>query len=137
MTSLGKLKPSTRGPSEKSVEKYFKEQIEFHLGGKAFKFTSPGTRGMPDRIVFLPDGYCLLVELKKPKSATRKAQQMIHKMLNRMGHQVFVVNSKEAVDKFIDFLITSPEEEKTNGDHAVQDVQTEEDVVAVDSGDQV
>ena len=34
-------------------------------GGKAYKFTSPGNSGVPDRLVVLPEGRIGFVELKQ------------------------------------------------------------------------
>lgn len=38
---------------ENELEKKFRERIK-DLGGKAYKFVSPGTAGVPDRLVVLP-----------------------------------------------------------------------------------
>ncbi|MDU2112388.1 MAG: VRR-NUC domain-containing protein, partial [Clostridiales bacterium] len=41
--------------SEKEIEAYLRIRIK-KLGGIAYKFTSPGNDGVPDRIVLLPKG---------------------------------------------------------------------------------
>ena len=48
---------------EKDIEKLFRDEIK-KAGGKAYKFTSPGNDGVPDRIVMLPGGHIVFVELK-------------------------------------------------------------------------
>lgn len=48
---------------EKTLERKLKERVK-KLGGLCWKFTSPGTAGVPDRIVVLPDGQIIFVELK-------------------------------------------------------------------------
>ena len=48
---------------EKEIEKYFVWTVE-RMGGKTWKFTSPGRKGVADRIACLPDGTTWFVELK-------------------------------------------------------------------------
>lgn len=36
------------------------------LGGKAYKWVSPGVRGVPDRIAILPGGRVIFIEVKRP-----------------------------------------------------------------------
>ena len=36
------------------------------LGGKAYKWVSPGTPGVPDRIAILPGGKVIFIEGKRP-----------------------------------------------------------------------
>mgnify|MGYP001603998362 CR=1 FL=1 len=50
---------------ESGIEKRLKKEIE-KIGGKALKFVSPGVIGVPDRIVLLPHGKIIFVELKAP-----------------------------------------------------------------------
>lgn len=57
---------------ESKIEKRLKKEIEL-LGGKAMKFISPGEAGVPDRIVLLPEGHVIFVELKAPGKKTKKA----------------------------------------------------------------
>ena len=48
---------------EKQVEEKLRQAIKA-MGGIAYKFTSPGNIGVPDRIVLLPGGRVWFVELK-------------------------------------------------------------------------
>ncbi len=41
-------------------------------GGKAYKFTSPGNSGVPDRLVVLPEGRIGFVELKQGGGNSRE-----------------------------------------------------------------
>lgn len=84
---------------EKQIEQKLKEQIE-SLGGKAFKFISPGNSGVPDRIVLL-NGQCYFVELKKPGSKPRPLQKVIHEQFKQLGFHVYVISSLEEVEEFI------------------------------------
>ena len=49
---------------EKDIEKILVEQVR-KLGGRAYKWVSPGNDGVPDRIVIFPGRQPVFVELKK------------------------------------------------------------------------
>ena len=51
------------GMKESEVERHFVWAVE-RAGGKTWKFTSPGRKGVADRIACLPDGQTWFVELK-------------------------------------------------------------------------
>lgn len=88
---------------EKDIEKYLKEKVE-KLGGLCLKWVSPGTTGVPDRILILPEGITIFVELKTDIGQLSDRQKvMIQKILGRKG-RVYVVNSKEEVDTLITIL---------------------------------
>lgn len=70
-------------------------------GGQAYKWTSPGSAGVPDRIVILPGGYVFFVELKRPGGEVRPVQKAQLGRLRRMGCNVWVLYGVEDV---IDFL---------------------------------
>lgn len=86
---------------EQKIELYLKRQVE-SIGGKAYKFTSPGVRGVPDRIVILPGGKIFFIELKAPGKKLRPLQEAIHKQLIKLGCNVLTIDSKEMVDRFIE-----------------------------------
>ena len=48
---------------EKDVEKKLIRGIK-KLGGRAYKWVSPGNAGVPDRIIIMPEGRIYFVELK-------------------------------------------------------------------------
>ena len=48
---------------EKDIEKILVDGVK-GIGGRAYKWVSPGNNGVPDRIVFLPGGRIIFVELK-------------------------------------------------------------------------
>lgn len=88
---------------EKDIEKYFVRRVR-DAGGKAYKFVSPGNNGVPDRMVCLPGGRAVFVELKAPGKSPRPMQ--IHQIgiLREFGFRVEIVDSKESADKFISSL---------------------------------
>jgi len=86
---------------ERDVESYLGRQVE-RLGGRCVKFIPDIDNGMPDRIVMLPRGVLIWVELKNgTEEEARKLQQMQHRKLRRLGQRVEVVQTKEAVDALL------------------------------------
>ena len=89
-------KPKKR---EKSIESYLKEQVE-KLGGKCYKFESPGTAGMPDRIVVYK-GCIVFIETKRPGAKPRKLQEERLKELRAQHVPAFSIDTKDKVDRLI------------------------------------
>lgn len=85
---------------ESTVEQYFIRKVR-EAGGYQRKFVSPGVKGVPDRIAVL-GGWVAFVELKAPGKPLRADQAREHIKLRAAGANVFVIDSKEAVDYFID-----------------------------------
>ena len=88
---------------EKDIEKYLIHKVS-SLGGKAYKFTSPNNKGVPDRIVILPNGIIYFIELKNEKGKLSKLQEYQMKTLIELGCNCKVINSKIEVDNFIESL---------------------------------
>lgn len=84
---------------ESKIEKEFRLKVEA-IGGKAFKFQSPSNNGVPDRIV-LYKGRSYFVELKSPGKDLRPLQKAISRRFNRLGFNVYVIDSIEKVGDFI------------------------------------
>lgn len=85
---------------ESTIEKRFKEEIK-KRGGRSLKFVSPGMRGVPDQIVFLPGAKTILVELKAPGEDLRVLQAKRAREFIALGYQFFKVDSYEAIDRFV------------------------------------
>lgn len=95
---------------EGKVEDYFVTQCEAN-GALVRKLAYIGRRGAPDRMVVWPaDGkdfyYGSLpdidfVELKAPGQKPDPHQEREHERLRALGCNVFVIDSKEAVDRYI------------------------------------
>lgn len=92
---------------ESSVENYMISKVRA-AGGECLKWVSPGTNGVPDRIVFLPGGVIKLVELKAEGERPRKLQKAIHRRLEKLGVPVAVIDSNEGVDAFMSEVGCSP-----------------------------
>ncbi len=89
---------------ESVIESYMRDQVRA-LGGKAYKFVSPGNAGVPDRLVCLPGGRVAFVELKAPGGKPTALQMARHRELNKLGHTVMILDSKPAVDEFVKGLM--------------------------------
>ena len=87
--------------NEKDVESYLVDGVR-KLGGRAYKFTSPGNAGVPDRLVCLPGGLIYFVETKAPGKTERKLQTKVQEQLRALGCIVFgSVDSCHAVDELL------------------------------------
>ena len=60
---------------EKDVEKILVDEVR-RLGGRAYKWTSPGNAGVPDRIVIMPGRQPIFVELKADGGVLSALQQV-------------------------------------------------------------
>lgn len=74
------------------------------LGGKAYKFVSPGNVGVPDRIIVMPDGLLLFVELKTETGRLSKMQERQIAELNQRNIPVQVLYGLEHVNGFLQQL---------------------------------
>ena len=81
---------------EKKIEQRLMKVVR-QSGGLCPKFVSPGTAGMPDRIVMLPGGQLSFVEVKAPGKKTRCLQEKRHKQLQELGFRVFVLDCMEQI----------------------------------------
>ena len=71
-------------------------------GGVCWKFTSPGTAGVPDRIVLMPSGRIGFVEVKAPGETPRPLQRSRLKLLRRLGFKAFVLDNTSDIPKIIE-----------------------------------
>ena len=94
---------------EKEIENRLKRKLKGHA--LVLKFVSPGTLGVPDRIV-IHNGNVLFVELKAPGKQLRPAQQAVKRLMESHGASVAVIDSYEAVDELVEALRGS---ESANG----------------------
>jgi len=68
-------------------------------GGMCLKWT--GAVGVPDRIVVLPAGKVVFVEVKAAKGRLSPMQTLMHNKLRALGARVEVVWSDNDVDEFL------------------------------------
>ena len=106
----GQLVPVETRPKrelEESVESYLVRRVR-ELGGEVRKVQWVGRKGAPDRLVLLPGARGGCVELKRPGLAAKfphnaheRQQHEEHERMRRMGQQVYVIDSKDAVDALL------------------------------------
>lgn len=86
---------------ESSIEARLRDKVRDELDGKAFKFVSPGSNGVPDRLILLPGGRTIFCELKAPGKRPTPQQLRVHGYLRSLGFPVFVIDSMAGVDDLI------------------------------------
>jgi len=82
---------------EQTIERYLVNRIK-QLGGTCEKFLSPNRRSVPDRIVILPGGEVIFVEMKAPGKKPTPLQAKDHTLRRALGCAVLVLDSKKGVD---------------------------------------
>lgn len=89
---------------ESEIEKYLRKRVRDN-DGLCWKFVSPGTAGVPDRIVVLKKRI-YFVELKAPSKRMRKLQEYRRAQLEASGQLVLLVDTKSKVEDFIKAVMT-------------------------------
>lgn len=91
---------------EANVEKYLIKYVK-DKGGLCLKFLSASMRGLPDRVVLLPQGKIFFVELKAKGKKPRPEQTRVHKLFSSLGVKVYTADSKESVRSVVDEVYSS------------------------------
>jgi len=84
---------------ERHIERALVRSVE-RLGGTCEKFTSPGRRSVPDRLVTMPGGAIIFVEVKTPGKRPTPMQERDHARRRAMGCDVRVIDTMEAANAF-------------------------------------
>lgn len=84
--------------SEKVIEKYLIEQAEAN-GLLCLKYSNSNMVGYPDRLLVLPGGSVVWVELKSKGRKPTKIQQIRIAGLRNRGHYVWVIDNRKSVDE--------------------------------------
>jgi len=85
---------------ESDIERRLTQGVK-KLGGKAYKFVSPGNVGVPDRLVVLPGGIILFAELKAEGGRVSPNQTLQMGILRNLGAEVHEVWGRDGVDGFL------------------------------------
>lgn len=85
---------------ESEIEQHFVWAVEV-AGGKAYKFTSPGNRGVADRVACLPDGSTWFVELKTRGGRLSELQKLFAQDMSRLRQRYVALWTKEQIDKWL------------------------------------
>ena len=86
---------------EKHIERKLVAAVKAR-GGICPKWVSPGFDGVPDRLVFLPMKKFGMVELKAPGEKPRPLQVSRHKLLQRLGFKVYVLDNLDDIQEVLD-----------------------------------
>ena len=86
---------------EKDIEKVLVAEVR-KLGGRAYKWVSPGNGGVPDRIVVFPDRPPVFVELKAENGKLSVLQTAQLRRLQDMGQDVRVLRGIQEVEQFLE-----------------------------------
>lgn len=100
---------------ESSIERRFVAGVK-RAGGLALKFVSPGHSGVPDRLVLLPGGRIVFVELKTETGTLSPLQIETHNQLRKLGCEVRTLYGKSYVEGFLE-EIKGRESYPVNGTH--------------------
>lgn len=87
-------------PREATVEASFVRALKRH-GLTTLKLNLQGNRGWPDRLVLLPGGRCVFIELKRPGGKARALQLHVHAKLRALGFEVAVCDNAVAAAAFV------------------------------------
>ena len=84
---------------ESEIERHFIWTVE-RMGGITYKFTSPGRKGVADRIACLPDGSTWFVELKTKGGRLSPLQKMFAADMAALNQKYACLWTKEQVNEF-------------------------------------
>ena len=86
---------------EKQIEQRLVKAVKAQ-NGMCPKLVSPGTDGMPDRMVLLPDGKLSFVEVQAPGEKPRPLQIRRHEQLRKLGFRVAVLDDPEQIPSILE-----------------------------------
>ena len=89
--------------SEKALERYLTHAAQAS-GLPCLKYTNANMAGYPDRILLLPGGAGVWVELKSRGRKPTRLQAIRHEALRAIGHRVEVIDGPEAIDALLEGL---------------------------------
>ena len=112
---------------EREIEKRLVTVVKNH-GGLCLKLASPGTIGVPDRIIIYPNGVVGFAELKRPGAAPRPLQQYWLEQLRKMGLPARAIDSKsEAVNFALMLKLESLRKRTDNNIQRILEMQRQRD----------
>jgi hypothetical protein len=98
--------PPTARELESALEAHFTKAVRAKLGGRTSKL-APTEKGIPDRMVMLPGGRIILVELKTNIGRLSEAQKLWHYRAAELGTNVVVLAGRAEIDAWINAQLPS------------------------------
>jgi len=86
--------------NESRIERHLVEGVR-KLGGMCVKFVSPGTPGVPDRIIITATGKIIFAELKTETGRLAKIQRYTIEQMQKRGADVRVVKGLDEVKQLL------------------------------------
>ena len=86
---------------ESTIERHLVDGVK-KLGGMCLKFTSPGTPGVPDRLIITATGRIMFAELKTETGRLSKIQRYTVEQMQKRGADVRVVKGMDSVKALLD-----------------------------------
>lgn len=86
--------------TEKEIERILVTGVR-DLGGRAYKWVSPGNAGVPDRIVIFPGQAPIFVELKTESGKLTRLQEVQIRRLQDLQQRVQVLHGEKEVRMFL------------------------------------
>jgi hypothetical protein len=84
---------------ESEIEKILVNEVR-RLGGRAYKWVSPGNDGVPDRIVIFPGHPPIFTELKTDTGKLSALQNVQIKRLTDLGQRIYVIYGINGLSQF-------------------------------------
>ncbi|ETJ97757.1 VRR-NUC domain-containing protein [Propionimicrobium sp. BV2F7] len=88
---------------EKQIEQALKQAVEVR-GGICWKLISPGTVGVPDRMILMPAGRIGFVEVKAPGGKPRPIQKYRMRQLRHLGFTALVLDDLDDIEAVCDAI---------------------------------
>ena len=85
---------------ESQIERRLVEGVK-RLGGMCLKFVSPGTLGVPDRLIITAKGRVIFVELKAETGRLTKIQRYVIGEMQKRGADARVVKGIDEVKELL------------------------------------
>lgn len=97
----------TNKPLEKSIENVLRKAVEDE-GGVCLKWTCPGHRGVPDRMILFSGGIIAFVELKRPGAKVKAGglQEWWRTKILSFGFPCYEISTAGDAQHLADFLST-------------------------------
>ena len=91
----------THRDNEARLETIFRDSVRRELGGMVLKW-APIRVGTPDRVVLLPGGRIVFVELKTLTGALSSMQRHWHRQALALGTTVIVLHGRDEIMRWVE-----------------------------------